>query len=151
MTERCMLRERCATCLRQRVRRSSTAGCCSRSQRTTRTTYELILGSEVALAGSGACVHMPRFTPHTFRNAGTEPAEIVELSAPGGIDRYFEAVAHLGPVAMDLEARNDVGRPYGISFPESPEDYLEPPPGREPPPLDHRRRGRGSPLGVGGL
>ena len=94
-----------------------------------RGTYELIIGPEVTLAGSGACVHMPRFTPHTFRNAGTEPAEIVELSAPGGIDRYFEAVAHLGPVAMDLDARNDVGRPYGISFPESPEDYLEPPPG----------------------
>jgi mannose-6-phosphate isomerase-like protein (cupin superfamily) len=94
-----------------------------------RGTYELISGPDVAIAGPGACVHMPRFTPHTFRNITDEPAEIVEFTAPGGIDRYFDAVAHLGPVAMDLEARNAIGRAYGMSFPEHPEDYLEPPPG----------------------
>jgi mannose-6-phosphate isomerase-like protein (cupin superfamily) len=94
-----------------------------------RGTYELIVGPEVVVAGPGAAVHMPRFTPHTFRNVSNEPAEIVELTAPGGIDRYFQAVAHLGPVAMDLEARNEVGRPYGMSFPEDPASVIEPPPG----------------------
>jgi mannose-6-phosphate isomerase-like protein (cupin superfamily) len=94
-----------------------------------RGTYELIVGPEVVVAGPGAAVHMPRFTPHTFRNVSDEPAEIVELTAPGGIDRYFQAVAHLGPVAMDLEARNEVGRPYGMSFPEDPAHVIEPPPG----------------------
>lgn len=92
-------------------------------------TYELVCGPEVTVAGPGACVHMPRYTPHTFRNVGEKPAVLVEFTAPGGIDRYFEAVAHLGPVATDVDARNDVGRPYGISFPDDPEAYLEPPPG----------------------
>ena len=85
-----------------------------------RGTYELICGPEVVTVGAGACVHMPRYTPHTFRNVGTEPAELVEFTAPGGIDRYFDAVAHLGPVAMDLDARNDAGKPFGISFPDRP-------------------------------
>lgn len=92
-------------------------------------TYELTIGPDVMLAGPGASVHMPRFTPHTFRNVSDEPAEIVEFTAPGGIDRYFLAAAHLGAVAQDLEARNEVGRPYGISFPTDPEAYLAPPPG----------------------
>lgn len=95
----------------------------------TRGTYELVCGPDVVIAGPGACVHMPRYTPHTFRNVGDEPAELIEFTAPGGIDRYFDAVAHLGPSAMDLEARNDVGRPFGISFPEHPEAYIEPSPG----------------------
>jgi mannose-6-phosphate isomerase-like protein (cupin superfamily) len=100
-----------------------------------RGTYELIAGPDVTVAGPGACVHMPRFTPHTFRNVGDEPAELVEFTAPGGIDRYFDAVAHLGPVAKDLEARNAIGRRFGMSFPTDPEDYLEPPPGETRRPL----------------
>lgn len=92
-------------------------------------TYELVCGPDVVVVGPGACVHMPRYMPHTFRNVGEEPAELVEFTTPGGIDRYFDAVAHLGPYATDVAARNEVGSPYGISFPDDPEDYLEPPPG----------------------
>lgn len=92
-------------------------------------TYELQCGPDVVTAGPGACVHMPRYTPHTFRNVGDEPARLVELTTPGGIDRYFDAVAHLGALATDLDARNEVGRPYGISFPTHPAAYAEAQPG----------------------
>jgi mannose-6-phosphate isomerase-like protein (cupin superfamily) len=95
----------------------------------TKGTYELICGPDVVVAGEGACVHMPRYTPHTFRNVGDDPAELIEFTIPGGIDRYFDAVAHLGAVAADVDARNEVGRSFGMSFPEHPEAYIEPPEG----------------------
>ena len=84
-------------------------------------------GRELVQVESGSCVHLPRFIPHTFRNTGDKPANLVELITPGGIDRYFDAVGHLGPEATDLIARSEVARPFGISFVEDPSAYLEPP------------------------
>ncbi len=38
-----------------------------------RGTYEMQCGPAVIRAEQGAALHMPRYTPHTFRNVGDEP------------------------------------------------------------------------------
>lgn len=113
-------------------------------------TYELIAGPDVATVGRGSCVHMPRCIPHTFRNVGDETAELIEFTLPGGIDRYFDDVEHLSPFATDIEARNAVGKPYGISFPDDPEAYLDPAPGEDLRPVVLVRAGEGTRAHAGG-
>ncbi len=115
-----------------------------------RGTYELQCGPERVVAPPGACVHMPRYTPHTFKNIGDEPAEIVELTIPGGLDRYFDEVEHLGAVATDFDARNEVGRPYGMSFPTDPTDLIEPPLGETRRPIVVVAAGEGRPVELSG-
>jgi redox-sensitive bicupin YhaK (pirin superfamily) len=50
---------------------------------------------------------------------------------PGGIERYFDAVEHLGPEAEDLDARNEIGRPYGLTFVDDPGAHVDSPPGEQ--------------------
>jgi mannose-6-phosphate isomerase-like protein (cupin superfamily) len=115
-----------------------------------RGTYQLQCGPARVTAGIGSCVHLPRYTPHTFRNVGDEPAELVEFMTPGGIERYFDAVEHLGPIATDLEARSKIGRPYGISFPTDPGAYIDAPAGEERRPIVVTVRGEGRRLELAG-
>jgi mannose-6-phosphate isomerase-like protein (cupin superfamily) len=93
---------------------------------------------------------MPRYTPHTFRNVGDGPGELVELMTPGGLDRYFDAVGHLGAEATDLEARTAIGDAYGISFPTDPGEVAEPPPGEHRRPITYVAPGDGRRVDIGG-
>ena len=115
-----------------------------------RGTYEMQCGPAVIRAEQGAALHMPRYTPHTFRNVGDEPAELVELMTPGGLDRYFDAVGHLGPEATDLEARTAIGEAYGISFPSDPGELTEPPAGERRRPITFVAPGDGRRVDIGG-
>ena len=115
-----------------------------------RGTYEMQCGPAVIRAEQGAALHMPRYTPHTFRNVGDEPAELAELMTPGGLDRYFDAVGHLGPEATDLEARTAIGETYGISFPTDPGELIEPRPGERRRPITYVAPGDGRRVDIGG-
>jgi uncharacterized RmlC-like cupin family protein len=42
---------------------------------------------------SGSWLVKPRSLPHAMWNATDEPARILEVVAPGGIERYFEQIA----------------------------------------------------------
>ena len=44
-------------------------------------------------ATPGGYVVKPRGVPHTFWNAGSEPAGIQEIIAPAGFEEYFREVA----------------------------------------------------------
>lgn len=80
--------------------------------------YEMLCGPLRSTARVGDCVFLPRRIPHTFRNCGRRPARLLELVVPGGLERYFEAVNILGPeTTAGLDRRNEIGRPFGISFP----------------------------------
>jgi quercetin dioxygenase-like cupin family protein len=48
------------------------------------------IGDKVLEAGPGTYVFKPRGVPHTFWNAGEEPARLVELIWPAGFERFFE-------------------------------------------------------------
>jgi quercetin dioxygenase-like cupin family protein len=55
----------------------------------------LQLGAEELEAGPGDLVFKPRHVPHTFWNAGDEPARLLELISPAGFEHYFRELAPL--------------------------------------------------------
>lgn len=55
------------------------------------------------LAGPGSTVHIPRGVTHTFTARGTEPARMMVLLTPSGLEHMFHDLAKLpeGPPDMD--------------------------------------------------
>jgi mannose-6-phosphate isomerase-like protein (cupin superfamily) len=109
-----------------------------------RSTYEMHWGDEVITVEPGACLYLPRHTPHTFVNVGDGPGELLEVMTPGGLDKYFHAIEHLGAVADDLPARNEIGSRYGLAFFADLDEFPGPPEGATARPLVVRspREGR---------
>ena len=57
------------------------------------------LGDEVVeVIPTGSWLVKPRSIPHAMWNVTAEPARILEVVAPGGLERYFEQIA---PVLME--------------------------------------------------
>src|ERR671934_1741271 len=59
-----------------------------------------LLGDEVVEAGPGDLVFKPRNQWHTFWNAGEEPCRILEIIAPAGFERFFQALIAMGGVTQ---------------------------------------------------
>jgi len=53
------------------------------------------IGDQVIEVGPGELVFKPRGVPHTFWNAGDEPARLLELISPAGFENYFRDLAPL--------------------------------------------------------
>jgi mannose-6-phosphate isomerase-like protein (cupin superfamily) len=56
---------------------------------------------EILNAPAGSFVFVPRGTPHCFQNLGDEPAKILVMFAPSGMERFFEQLAELPPGPVD--------------------------------------------------
>ena len=54
-----------------------------------------LLGEDEVEAGPGDLVFKPRGQWHTFWNAGDEPASVLELIAPAGLEQFFRALAQM--------------------------------------------------------
>lgn len=78
------------------------------------------IGGRDITAGPGAYILKPRGVPHTFWNAGTTQARLVEILCPSGFDRYFEEMAALIPAEgmPDFEKVSKLAAGYGVSFVE---------------------------------
>ncbi len=67
-----------------------------------------LLGEEVVHGEPGDLIFKPRGQWHTFWNAGTAPARILEMISPAGFERYFEGMIdllqHGGPPDPDAVA-----------------------------------------------
>jgi len=50
------------------------------------------VGDEAHEAAAGTVAVVPRGTPHTFANPGSETARMLVLATPGGFERYFTAL-----------------------------------------------------------
>jgi mannose-6-phosphate isomerase-like protein (cupin superfamily) len=75
-------------------------------------------GQEAYQATAGSFVFLPRGRPHRFWSAG-EPARLLLISAPGGIEDYF---AEINAATADAE-RDLAGERYGIRVvPQQPEN-----------------------------
>ncbi|MCG5218596.1 cupin domain-containing protein [Streptosporangium soli] len=66
---------------------------------------------------SGMCILVPRGVTHAMRNLGEDGSAVhaLQLSAPGGWERYMEDVAEAG-LQGDWTKANEVGKPYGMRY-----------------------------------
>ena len=70
------------------------------------------LGDDRAAAHAGSFVFVPRGVPHCFVNAGSEPARILVLFTPAGMERFFDRFAELE--AFDPAAFREIGEGVGM-------------------------------------
>jgi quercetin dioxygenase-like cupin family protein len=80
------------------------------------------VGDRVVEAGPGASMVKPRGTPHAMWNVGPEPARVLEVVTPGGLEAYFEELA---PVLRDKAPRADydaLAERYGLTIQD---DWIE--------------------------
>ena len=80
-------------------------------------TFGVRVGDDILEAGPGSYVVKPRGVPHTFWNAGPDPARLIDIIAPAGFERYFTEMADLlqrhGP---DFDRISDLAAGYHLSF-----------------------------------
>jgi mannose-6-phosphate isomerase-like protein (cupin superfamily) len=58
-------------------------------------TFEFATGDQIATAGPGTIIFVPRTVVHRFRNVGTSRARLLVWSLPGGLDHHFRAISDL--------------------------------------------------------
>ena len=82
------------------------------------------LGDRVMEAGQGAYLVKPRGTPHAMWNASSEPATVIEILSPGGLEAYFEELApvlrHEGGTGP--QQYYELAQRYGITIQD---DWIE--------------------------
>ncbi len=49
-------------------------------------------GDRTFVAGGGSFAFVPRGVVHGFKNVGTEPARMLIMATPAGLERFFEEV-----------------------------------------------------------
>lgn len=77
-------------------------------------TLRFQLGEEIAEAPAGSFVFVPRGTPHCFANAGEQPARILVLFTPSGMERFFDRFAGLSPGEVGPGAFRELGGEVGM-------------------------------------
>ena len=55
------------------------------------------INQNVIYAPAGTFVFVPKGTPHTFANPGTEIAKVLAIDTPGGLEPYYEDLASAFP------------------------------------------------------
>jgi quercetin dioxygenase-like cupin family protein len=83
------------------------------------------LDDRVERAAAGACVFIPRGTPHTWAVAGDATARLLVVVAPAGLEQFFRRTANAGGgQAEDAFSRfggddlTVVGAPLAVTHPE---------------------------------
>ena len=73
------------------------------------------LGEEVLYGGPGDLIFKPRGQWHTFWNAGDEPASLLEIISPAGLEKYFEELIELfARGELRPEKIGPIGARYGL-------------------------------------
>ncbi|MFI6471894.1 cupin domain-containing protein [Streptomyces sp. NPDC050516] len=71
---------------------------------------------------AGMSALLPHGVPHAMRNASQPPVRALQISTPGGWDRFVEDMFEAGPTirtaegTMDLEKVNALGEKYGMRY-----------------------------------
>ncbi|MBJ7596870.1 cupin domain-containing protein [Candidatus Nephthysia bennettiae] len=78
-------------------------------------------GEDEFLAGPGSFIFLPKGVPHTFVVEGDQPARVLELAMPGGLEQFHieagkpaEGPGLPPPAAPDVERLEEATRRYGI-------------------------------------
>jgi hypothetical protein len=72
------------------------------------------IGDEIVQAVAGCTVVKPRGVPHTFWNAGSQPARTLDPIVPAGLETYFLELAELFRIKA-FEQVAALGTRYGIT------------------------------------
>ncbi len=72
------------------------------------------VGEREWTAIAGEIVYRPKGVPHTVWNATTETVEMLEITSPGGFDRYFAAQGEM-TASGNFDKREQLLREYQIS------------------------------------
>jgi mannose-6-phosphate isomerase-like protein (cupin superfamily) len=80
-------------------------------------------GSDTFKAGSGSYVFMPRDVEHAFKVEGPEPARLLQINSPAGLERFFEEASEPAqqlilppPAPPDIEKLTSVAAKYNIEI-----------------------------------
>jgi uncharacterized cupin superfamily protein len=74
------------------------------------------IGDEVVQAMTGSYVFKPRGLPHTFWNATTKPARLLELISPAGFEQYFAELADLLRRGGGIDQITNLAARYGMEL-----------------------------------
>lgn len=80
----------------------------------------VLIGQREFTATPGTYVIKPRGIPHTFWNAGPQPARILEIISPAGFENYFaelgEVISAAGGGEPDFAKILEIAGKYGLTF-----------------------------------
>ena len=74
------------------------------------------VGDRVVEAGTGASMVKPRGIPHAMWNAGPEPARVLEVLSPGGLEDYFEELAPALVAKVPAAEYDALAHRYGLTI-----------------------------------
>jgi quercetin dioxygenase-like cupin family protein len=74
------------------------------------------VGDQVVEAGIGASLVKPRGTPHAMWNASAEPARVLEVLSPGGLEDYFEELAPALAARIPPAEYDALAARYGLTI-----------------------------------
>ena len=74
------------------------------------------VGDRVVEAGAGASMVKPRGIPHAMWNAGPEPARVLEVLSPGGLEDYFEELAPALRAKVPAADYDALAARYGLTI-----------------------------------
>ena len=79
------------------------------------------LGGEDFTIGFGDYLYLPRDVVHTFRNTYDEEARVISVVSPGGLERYYQALADLPPGPKDISKIKQIMADFGLLLQLPPE------------------------------
>jgi quercetin dioxygenase-like cupin family protein len=74
------------------------------------------VGDQVVEAGTGTSLVKPRGIPHAMWNAGPEPARVLEVLSPGGLEDYFEELAPALRAKVPAAEYDALAARYGLTI-----------------------------------
>ncbi len=81
------------------------------------------INGKIVRASAGTTAFLPRNTPHSFTVAGNEPAKMIFMLMPAGLEKYFEKLSELPPEEPpDMKKVIEISARYGIEFLSPPDN-----------------------------
>lgn len=77
-------------------------------------TLRFQLDAELHTAPAGTFVFVPRGTPHCFQNSGDQPARILVIFTPSGMEEFFDRFAVLADDQVEPGAFRRIGGEVGM-------------------------------------
>jgi quercetin dioxygenase-like cupin family protein len=78
-------------------------------------TFRVRLGEEMRAAPAGTFVFIPKKVVHTWQNVGDQPARLLAILMPAGLEQFFERFAALPADASPAEEFRRLGAEVGMT------------------------------------